>query len=180
MKKFFRIALIVLVILIAGFFGLRKYTKSFSPEDVAESHASELDVKVTYSQPGKKGRHIFGREEDKALTPYGKVWRTGANEATLIAFKEDVMFAGAPVKAGTYSLWTIPGQAKWKVILNSETGQWGTDYNDGKNILTRDVNLRVSPKVRELFKIYFEQQVTGVNMILSWDQIEAIVPIAKQ
>lgn len=179
MKKFFRIAVIILLVLVAGFFGLRTYTKSFSPEDIVESHGNGIDVKVIYSQPGKKGRHIFGREEDKALSPYGKVWRTGANEATLIEFKEDVSFAGAPVKAGTYSLWTIPGQATWKVILNSETGQWGTDYNDGKNILTREVNLRVSPKVRELFKIYFEPQSAGVNMILSWDQIEAIVPIAK-
>jgi hypothetical protein len=165
---------------LVGFFGLRKYTKSFSPEDVVETHDQGVDVKVSYSQPSKKGRHIFGREEDKALTPYGKVWRTGANEATLIEFKEDAVFAGAPVKAGAYSLWTIPGQSTWKVILNSETGQWGTDYNDGKNVLTRDVNLRVSPKVRELFKIYFEQGKGGVDMILSWDQIEAIVPITKK
>lgn len=180
MKKIYRIALIIILVFVVGFFGLRKYTKSFSPEDIAETHDAGLEVKVTYSQPGKKGRHIFGREEDKALTPYGKVWRTGANEATLIEFKQDVIFAGAVVKAGSYTLWSIPGQSTWKVILNSETGQWGTDYNDGKNILTREVNLRVNPKVRELFKIYFEKQVDSVNMILSWDQIEAIVPIAKR
>jgi hypothetical protein len=180
MKKALRIVLIVVVILVAGFFGIRTYTKSFSPEDIAETNGNGLDVKVTYSQPGKKGRHLFGREEDKALLPYGKVWRTGANEATLIEFDQNVVFAGEPVKAGVYSLWTISGQSTWKVILNSETGQWGTDYNDGKNVLTRDVTLRVSPKVRELFKIFFEDQQDGVNMILSWDQIEAIVPITKK
>lgn len=180
MKIFFRIVLIVLVLFAAGFFGLRKYEKSFSPEDVVEYHSDSLDIKVVYSQPGKKNRYIFGREEDNALIPYGKVWRTGANEATVIDFKEDVVFAGEYVKAGSYSLWTIPGQSTWKVILNSETGQWGTDYNDGKNILSRYVPLRVRPRARELFKIYFEQRPRDVAMILSWDQIEAIVPISKQ
>lgn len=180
MKKALRILLIVCILLLAGFFGLRTYTKSFSPEAIAERNANGLNIKVTYSQPGKKGRHLFGREEDKALLPYGKVWRTGANEATVINFKQDVIFAGEPVKAGKYSLWTVPGQSTWKVILNSETGQWGTDYNDGKNILTKEVTLRVSPQVRELFEIYFEDQPEGVNMILSWDQIEAIVPVIKK
>jgi hypothetical protein len=180
MHKIFRIVTVLVVILVAGFFGLRKYTKSFSPEDVTAYQNQGLNITVHYSQPSKKGRHIFGREADNALIPYGKVWRTGANEATLIEFKEDVNFAGKGVKAGTYSLWTIPGQATWKIILNSETGQWGTDYNDGKDLLKQSVNLRVSPKVRELFKIYFEEKPDGVNMILSWDQIEAIVPISKQ
>jgi hypothetical protein len=180
MKKVLRIALILLVVLAAAFFGLRKYTKSFSPEDVAEIHNQGLDIKVSYSQPSKKNRHIFGREEDAALAPYGKVWRTGANEATLIEFKQDVIFAGELIKSGTYSLWTIPDQSTWKTILNSDTGQWGTMYNDGKNILTREVSLRVAPKARELFKIYFEDRAEGVAMILSWDQIEAIVPITKK
>ncbi len=180
MKIFFRIIVVALIVLAGGFFGLRKYTKSFSPEDKAQYHKQGLEITVNYSQPGKKGRYIFGREKDNALAPYGKVWRTGANEATLIEFKQDVIFAGEPVKAGTYSLWSIPEQSTWKVILNSETGQWGTDYNDGKNLLSREVPLRVNPKVRELFKIYFEEQPNGVAMILSWDQIEAIVPISKQ
>jgi hypothetical protein len=179
MKKIFRIVIVLLVVLMVGFFGLRKYTKSFSPEDVAEYNGHGLDIKVHYSQPSKKGRHIFGRQEDQALIPYGKVWRTGANEATLIEFKNDVNFAGKAVKAGTYSLWSMPGQATWKIILNTETGQWGTDYNDGKDMLMQNVPLRVVPKVRELFKIYFEENGNSVDMILSWDQIEAIVPISK-
>jgi hypothetical protein len=179
MQKIFRIVAVLIVILVAGFFGMRKYTKSFSPEDVATYHSQALNITVKYSQPSKKGRHLFGREADNALIPYGKVWRTGANEATVIEFKEDVNFAGKEVKAGAYSLWTIPGQATWKIILNAETGQWGTDYNDGKDLLKQPVPLRVSPKVRELFKIYFEEKSGGVNMILSWDQIEAIVPISK-
>jgi len=177
MKKTLLIILIVIAAGLAGFFALKKYTKTFSPASVAAYHDRGIDVEVNYSQPAKKGRYIFGREQDKALVPYGKVWRTGANEATVIKFDKNVKFVGQSVKAGTYSLWTIPGQAAWKVILNRETGQWGTEYNDGQDFIKADVRIRVNPKVEELFKIYYQEQPQGVNMILSWDQTEAIIPI---
>ena len=90
------------------------------------------------------------------------------------------MFAGKPVKAGTYSIWTIPGQSEWTVILNNEIGQWGTNYNDGQDFLKANVPIRINRKVEESFKIYFEEQPSGVNMILSWDQTEAIIPIKLQ
>lgn len=176
MKKILLIVLGVVVVLAIGFFGFKKYTKSFSPEAVAETSNGGVNVKVTYSKPGKKGRHIFGREQDKALLPYGKVWRTGANEATIIEIGEGVSIAGEPVKPGSYSLYSIPDQGSWKIILNSDVGQWGTEYNDGKNVLTVEVPIRVKPSVQELFTIYFEDIPNGSNMILSWDQTEAIVP----
>jgi hypothetical protein len=166
-----RILLIVFALIIAasiGTWGLRKYTKSFSPEAVAETAQNGVKIKVTYGKPSKKGRLIFGREQDKALLPYGKVWRTGANEATLIEFPEDVTLAGKPVKAGTYSLFSVPGQSNWNIILNSETGQWGTEYNDGKNVLKVEVPIRIRPSVQEIFNIYFEEIPNGVNMVLSW------------
>lgn len=180
MKKTLLIVSLIIAVGLAGFFILRKYTKTFSPATVAEYHQNGIDVEVNYSRPGKKGRFIFGREQDNALVPYGKVWRTGANEATLITIGEGVIFAGKPVDAGTYSLWTIPDQSSWKVILNRETGQWGTNYNDGQDFLTSEVRIRVSPKAEELFRIYFQEQPKGINMILSWDQTEAIVPIQLQ
>jgi len=177
MKKTLLIALGILLLLVAGFFGFKMYTKSFSAETSVEYNKGGLDVKVNYSKPAKKGRYIFGREQDKALLPYGKVWRTGANEATVIEFSQSVLFAGKDVAAGKYSLWTIPGQGSWKVILNSEVGQWGTNYNDGMDILKTEIPIRVRPVIQELFSIYFEEQPAGVNMILSWDQTEAIIPI---
>jgi hypothetical protein len=177
MKKPLLIVLLILVVLVIGFFGFKKYTKSSSPAAVAEYHQKGIDVEVNYSRPSKKKRYIFGREQDNALVPYGKVWRTGANEATIITIEKSIIFAGKPVEPGTYSLWTIPGQSGWKVILNKETGQWGTNYNDGQDFLKAEVPIRISKKVEELFKIYFEETPSGVNMILSWDQTEAIVPI---
>nr|WP_295929378.1 DUF2911 domain-containing protein [uncultured Dyadobacter sp.] len=174
-----RILLIVFSLTVAafiGFWGVRKYTKSFSPEAVAETSQNGVKVKVMYGQPSKKGRLIFGREQDKALLPYGKVWRTGANEATLLEVREDVEMGGKLVKAGTYSLFSVPGQSAWKIILNSETGQWGTEYNDGRNIMNVEVPIRIRPSVQEIFKIYFEEIPNGANMVLSWDQTEALVP----
>lgn len=177
MKKSLLIGLSVLLVLIFAYIGVRKYTKSFSPGSTAEYNQDGLDILINYSQPAKKGRYIFGREQDNALLPYGKVWRTGANEATVIEFKTAVSFAGKAVAAGKYSLWTVPDAGSWKVILNSETGQWGTEYNDGKDILKSSIPIRVRPKVQEMFTIYFEKQTDGVNLILSWDQTEAIIPI---
>jgi hypothetical protein len=180
MKRILLIVSVLIVVALLGFFGFKKYTKSFSPEAVAESTANGIEVKVIYSRPNKKGRLIFGREQDNALLPYGKVWRTGANEATLVELASDVYLAGKLVKAGTYSLYSVPGQSSWKIILNSETGQWGTEYNDGKDILTVEVPIRIKPSVQELFLIYFEEIPNGANMVLSWDQTEALVPFTNK
>jgi len=180
MKKIFLIALGIILVLVISFIGFRSYTKSFSPETSVEYNKKGLDVQVNYSRPAKKGRFIFGRAQDKALLPYGKVWRTGANEATVFEVKQGVSFAGKPIAAGKYSLWTVPGPGSWQVILNSETGQWGTEYNDGKNILKAEIPIRIRSGVQELFTIYFEEVTDGVNLVLSWDQTEAIIPIRPQ
>lgn len=177
MKKKLLILLSVVLVIAVGMFALKTYTKSFSPESEVTYNKDGVNVHVIYGRPSKKGRFIFGREQDKALVPYDKVWRTGANEATIVEFKSNVSFGGKEVKNGKYSLWTIPGPGSWKVILNSETGQWGTNYNDGKNVLQVEVPIRVRQQKQEIFTIYLEEIQNGVNMVLSWDQTEAIIPI---
>ncbi|WP_373513269.1 DUF2911 domain-containing protein [Persicitalea sp.] len=177
-KKVLLLVTIALAILVAAaFFGYRGYTKSFSPEAVAEFDQNGLDVRVKYCRPAKKGRLIFGRETDNALVPYDKVWRTGANEATLITFANDVSVAETPVPAGTYSLWSVPGPAKWQLVINRETGQWGTEYNDGMDFARIEVPIRVNPQVTEDFKIFFHEKPYGTDLILNWDQTEAVAPI---
>lgn len=177
MKKNLRYLLLAVVLLLLAFWGFGVYNRSLSPAALAEHHQDGLDITVQYGQPTKKGRYIFGREKDQALVPYGKVWRTGANEATVITFKQDVLFAGKLVKQGKYSLWTIPDAGSWKVILNTQTGQWGTEYNDGQNLFQSTIPIRVRKRVQQLLSIYFEPKSSGVDMILSWDQTEAIIPI---
>lgn len=178
MKKLL-LPVVVILSLVAAFFYYKSYTKSFSPAASAEFEGNGLGVKIDYSSPSKKGRFIFGREEDGAVVPYDKVWRTGANEATLVTFEQDVLFAGKKVKAGTYSLWTVPGPGKWKVIINKETGQWGTEYNDGMDLFRGEVNIRIQNRVAEKFRVYFEEKEKGADMIIAWDQTEVIVPIQR-
>ena len=106
-----------------------------SPKVTVES--PDKSIKVVYGQPSKKGRVIFGPEGSSSLEKFGKVWRTGANEATEVTFKNNVMIGDKMVKAGTYTLFTIPGEKEWSVILNSQLGEWGAfgyDKIKGKDV----------------------------------------------
>ena len=144
-----------------------------SPMDAAyfpsSYRVSDKVVKVTYGRPQLKGRPL------SKLAPAGKVWRTGANEATLITFANDVVFGGTPVKAGTYSLFTIPGKSTWTVILNSDTKLWGTNgMNEEKNVakVQGEVTSSVSPI--EAFSIAFDKEM---NLYLGWGYTIVKVPV---
>lgn len=103
-----------------------------SPPSLVRDQVGLTTVEIEYARPGVKGRKIFG-----GLLPYGEMWRTGANAATKITFSTDVTFGGQAVPAGTYALFTIPGEKEWTVILNQNTGQWGSYNYDEKNDLLR-------------------------------------------
>ncbi|MES2517953.1 MAG: DUF2911 domain-containing protein [Bacteroidota bacterium] len=176
--KILRIVLIILAVLASVFVFIRfYYTKSFSPSATAEFDGNGLQVTVDYCQPSKKGRLIFGEEKDKALVPYGKWWRTGANEATVIKFSKDVKIAGKSLKAGTYTLFTIPEKNNWTVIINQEVGQWGLSYDDKKNVLSVPVPSSQADSSAEQFKIDFAEQPNGADMILQWDSTQVVIPI---
>ncbi|MCP9753864.1 DUF2911 domain-containing protein [Lacihabitans sp. CCS-44] len=138
-----------------------------SPAIVTES----ANVKITYGQPSKKDREIFGK-----LVPFGEVWRTGANGATEVTFKKDVNFGGAAVKAGTYSLFTIPTKDEWTVILNSELKQWGAygyDKVKDKNVASVKVKpLNNEASVEKLTLTAEDSQIT-----ISWDMTLVKVPL---
>lgn len=174
MKKIAIIIGIVVLVLVVLFFGFRTYTKSHSPASQVIHNKDGLAVTVDYCQPSKKGREIFGK-----LLPYGEVWRTGANEATVISFKQPVTLAGKPVEAGNYSLWTIPTATDWTIILNKETGQWGTMYDEKQDLLRVSVPSQPQADVREQFTISFADQPGGADMLLTWDKTQVAVPIRK-
>lgn len=174
MKRVLIILGILAAVLLVAFFVLRSVTKSNSPEAVAEFNQNSLTVKVNYCQPYKKGRVIFG-----GLVPYEKVWRTGANEATTIEFGQSVTIAGKPLKAGKYSLWSIPFSNGWQAVFNRETGQWGTSYDPAEDELRVMVNSRPHSPMAEQFTISFAPAAGGTDMILAWDQTEAVVPIRR-
>ena len=140
-----------------------------SPKATAEGP----NIKVVYSQPSKRGRVIFGGAG--SLQPYGQIWRVGANEATEITFAKDGTFGGQPVKAGTYTLWAIPGEKEWSVILNTDTHFWGTQHEEhkAKDILTIKVAPKKTPAVIETMAIRFDKK----DMIIEWDQTQIVIPV---
>lgn len=139
-----------------------------SPRVTAEG----TNVKVSYGQPSKKDRVIFGK-----LVPYDEVWRTGANEATEITFAKDGTFGGKPVKAGTYSLFTIPGEKEWTFILNSTLKQWGA-YKY-KEIKGNDV-LQVKVPATTISGAPVEKltiTLSAGKLVLEWDKTKVEVPV---
>ncbi len=138
-----------------------------SPRVTAEGK----NVKVAYGQPSKKGRVVFGE-----LQKYGKVWRVGANEATEITFTSDGTFGGKPVKAGTYTLFAIPNENEWTLILNGDTKFWGTQYEQHKSKDVLQVNVPVK-KVNDVVE-KLTYRFAGNDMIIEWDQAQVAVPVS--
>lgn len=139
-----------------------------------KASAENKNVKVTYGQPSKRGRVIFGD-----LVPFGEVWRTGANEATEITFKTDVTINNKVVKAGTYTLFTIPEKGKWTIILNSKLNQWGAyDYNKikDKDVLKTEVKVSAIAEQEKLL-FAFEDNAKGTTLSISWDNVKVNIPI---
>lgn len=171
----------VLLLIFIGYVGyVMLTTKSHSPQDIAEVTAGDLNVKIVYCQPYKKGRVIFGDESTDALQPNGKNWRLGANEATEITFSKDVNFAGESVAAGTYRIYVVPNSDSWEVSLNSELGKWGAmepDYN--LDVLKVKIPLEINSQEVEQLTIKFASDSTGVQMNMMWDKALVSVPITQ-
>lgn len=135
-------------------------------------HITHNGIVVDYGRPYKKGREIFG-----GLEKYGKVWRTGADSATMITFPKDVTFGGKPVKAGRYNLFTIPNEKDWTIILNSELGQWGAygyEKIKGHDVLQVTVPAKKLDAVVEQLTIRFTPKN---DLIIEWDKTQVSVPI---
>tara|TARA_R110002050_G_scaffold110427_3_gene222637 strand:- start:5055 stop:5558 length:504 start_codon:yes stop_codon:yes gene_type:complete len=138
--------LLILLFAFAFSNGLIAQEKRASPLVEKTESVDNVEVKIQYGETSAKGREIFGN-----LVPYGKVWRTGANEATVIEFKQDLKLNGQLVKAGKYSLFTIPGEEKWTVIINSIWNQWGAyNYDESKDILRFEVDSKQIDKHEKL------------------------------
>jgi hypothetical protein len=157
----------------------KNQTKSLSPEETVAYEDDELKIDVFYNRPFKKGREIFG-----GLVPYGKVWRTGANEATTFETKTPLRVKGKLLKAGKYSLWTIPNEHSWSIIFNAEYGQWGVNpagepnRNPEKDVLMVEVHAAQHEKEFEQFTITFEKMGADPEMILLWDKTVVVIPFS--
>lgn len=143
-----------------------------SPPATAETTINGKSVKVDYSSPAMRGRKIMG-----GLVPYGKVWRTGANEATTLTTTGDITIGGTAVKAGKYTLFTLPSETGWKLIINQQTGQWGTEYDKSKDLAQVDMNVEKLKDAVERFTISFAKKDGKDWMVLQWENTQAAVEI---
>jgi hypothetical protein len=198
-----------LAILLAIWIGYRAYqiskTRSHSPADTVNFSYKDLDIKVTYSRPYKKGRVIFGEAKDRAWLPKGKFWtdgfrlltglprttgalvpngiywRLGANDATEISFNKNIYFAGKPVNAGRYRMYAVPHQNDWQISLNSEIDKFGYhEPNYSLDVVTVDVPVETAPSEIEQFTISFDSDSSGVKMNFMWDRTLLRVPLRIQ
>ncbi|HZW63770.1 MAG TPA: DUF2911 domain-containing protein [Flavobacteriaceae bacterium] len=166
---------ITLLLFSCNFFGQNFKDLDASPMDIAAfplSHnISDKLVRVMYSRPQLKGRTVA------SLTPSGKVWRTGANEATEITFYKNVTFGSKVVSAGTYTLFTIPGEKEWTVILNSDLNIWGAyDYNSKNDVARIVVPLTYDENELEAFSMAFNTEGT---LFLGWGNLRVAIPIKE-
>ncbi len=157
-----------------AFIMLLTITGSFAKDRVSKHTTVKNDLmKVTYGQPSKKGRVIFSKD---GLAPFGQVWRTGADEATEITVNKDCMFAGVALKAGTYTLFTVPYHGEWKIILNSKLGQWGSfEYENVKNldVLESTSLVKLLDQPVETFTITLQKD----GFLMAWDQTSVFVTV---
>ena len=148
---------------------------ALSPRDSVKAVAGGAALWIDYGRPSKRGRVVFG-----GIVPYGEVWRTGANAATQFRTDKALDFGGTVVPAGFYTLWTLPTAGGWKLIVNSETGQWGTAHKAEKDLYTIDMKMSVLPEVVERFTIAVDPTEQGGTIHLDWDTTRASATFTVQ
>jgi len=179
MKSLIRISILSLAVLFATSsftFAQKRGNGKARPSpnaEVSQTIGTSL-VSITYGRPGLKGRTL------ESLTPKGKVWRTGANESTVITLSDDVSINGTAISAGTYSIYTIPQGEKWTIIINSKLS-WGTQYDKAMDVARISVPATTGNDEAEWFTIYFSDlSDTSATMNLRWGDTKAEAAITAK
>ncbi|REG79568.1 DUF2911 domain-containing protein [Algoriphagus antarcticus] len=178
----------IFILLIFCSFSTLVYSQDFpsldrSPMDVAylpdnfahdRMEGEKAIVKVYYSRPAKNGREVFGK-----MAAFDKVWRLGANEAVEFKTYQDVTLGGKNIKAGAYSMFAIPGEAEWTIILNSDLDYWGAySYQEKNDVVRFTVPAKSLPEVVEAFSIRFEDLGNNAAVMrIAWDQTMVEIPL---
>jgi hypothetical protein len=172
-------AVVLLFILSVALLAAAQQDKSKRPSPPAQAQCKFADGKTIttdYSSPRMKGRQIFG-----GLVPYNEVWRTGANEATTFVTTANLNAEGKDVPAGSYTIFTVPAQDKWTLIINKKTGEWGIPYHYESDELVR-VPMQVSKTSGpvENFTINYDQSGGGCTLQISWENTQASVKFSEK
>ena len=152
-------------------------TPRVSPASEVEQMVGLTEIEIEYSRPSMRGREVFGN-----LVPFGKVWRTGADNSTKISFDTDVIISGKTIQSGTYSIFSIPNKESWEIILYSDVELWGVprDWSDDKIVFSSmfDVKKLKKSNTVETFTISFNDLTNNdVNMSISWENTSVDIKI---
>jgi hypothetical protein len=144
---------------------------SMSPRDTVRASVGGASLMIDYGRPSKRGRTVFG-----TVVPWGSVWRTGANAATQFRTDRALEMGGVVVPAGFYTLWSVPTPGGWSLIINGETGQWGTDHKDARDLFRIPLQVGTLPRPVETFTISVTPSGQGGTLNLDWDTTHASLP----
>ncbi len=152
-------------------------TPRVSPASEVEQMVGLTEIEIEYSRPSMRGREVFGN-----LVPFGKVWRTGADNSTKISFDTDVIISGKTIQSGTYSIFSIPNKESWKIIFYSDVELWGVprDWSENKIVFSSmfDVKKLKKSNTVETFTISFNDLTNNdVNMSISWENTSVDIKI---
>jgi hypothetical protein len=172
MRKIFLVSLALCLMSLAAFSQDDKSKRPSPPASATCTLGNGSTISIHYSSPRAKGRPIYG-----SLVPYGEVWRTGANEATTFDLSGDVVVGRTKVAKGKYTLFTIPEKDKWVLIVNKQTGQWGTEYDQKNDLVRIDIGQKSLPAAVENFTISFESKGGSCGLQLDWATTRAFVDI---
>ena len=145
-----------------------------SPHETVEWNVKGAKITIAYGRPSLKGRDLA--KIDPAFDMSGKIWRTGADEATTLTTDKGLMFGSLMVPAGTYTLYTVPGPTTWKLVVNKQTGQWGTVYQQGQDLGRADLKVEKLAKPVEQFTISITDGANGPSLNLDWGTTRATTP----
>lgn len=177
MNKFLNTIFWILVLLAVMAVLLKIIIGNLYKSEESQKQIGRLAVSVRYNKAEAGEERIFGYR-----VPYGIVWRTGSGDATEIRFSEDCFLEGKKVKAGTYSLWSVPSEKDWVIILNAETGQYGTRYDPSRDYIRVSVPAEALPERQEnLSLLITEGKAGGAVLQISWEntRVEAEIREAR-
>jgi Protein of unknown function (DUF2911) len=147
-----------------------------SPPKTAEMTLNGKKISLKYSAPSMRQRKIMGE-----LVPYNEVWRLGANEATHLTTETDLMFGNVLVPKGTYTLWALPSQTGWKLIINKQTGVWGTPYKYESSELARiDMKVEKTSAPVEEMVLSLAPAGNGGVLKMEWENTRASVTFTEK
>jgi Protein of unknown function (DUF2911) len=174
-----RIALLTIVILAIATVAAAQMDKSKRASPPASAECKLPDgktIKTVYSSPRMRGRKIYG-----GLVPFGQVWRSGANEATTFVTDTGLTVGGKEIPAGSYTLFTVPNESGWTLIINKKTGEWGIPYKwEGDELLRADMKVSKLPSPLEDFTISYEASGDMCTLNLDWESTRASAEFSEK